>query len=202
MLSKIVKSVCTFVSGPWVKSLTYFKAKSKILQLVNWELLYADIIAYTEKGMQTKNGPFFKSMHCAQFKQQHKKDEGCVYTNSSSKLCWESEKLLIHNQLCWVQHLRIMGNERYPKHLFYREVTFGKHPRYKLKKHFKVVVKNELKTLEIGVKDRDKETKNRSSWRKLVFDGCNCFQVKKFEHLKFKRVLEKLTWSWKIWVSI
>lgn len=55
-------------------------------------------------------------------------------------------------------------------------------PDIKLKKHFKDVVKGNLKNFEIIVKDWEKE----ACWIKLVFDGCN-----HFDHLKLKKAFRK-----------
>lgn len=66
-----------------------------------------------------------------------------------------------------------MGDEKLPKHLFFGELALGKHPRHKFLKHFKDIVNNNLKNLEISVKDWPKWAENRSGLKKLVFEGCN-----------------------------
>lgn len=75
-----------------------------------------------------------------------------------------------------------MEDEKLLKHLFYEELAPGKHPRHTLLERFKDIVNSNLKNLEISVKDWPKWTENRSGLRKLVFEGCNHFEIKKVEH--------------------
>lgn len=66
-------------------------------------------------------------------------------------------------------------------HLFYGKLALSKHPRQKLKKRFKDFKEN-LKTIEIV---------SKTGRGRAGFDGCNCFEVKKIDHLKLKKAVRE-----------
>lgn len=63
-------------------------------------------------------------------------------------------------------------------HLLWRACTLLV-PQTQTQKRSKDIVKDNVKNLEIKVKNREKESENRFGLRTLVFDGCNRFEVKR-----------------------
>ena len=56
------------------------------------------------------------------------------------------------NQMHWVVHLICMDYVRLIKRLFYRELQLSKRPRFRTKKRFKNVVKNNLRNFVLMLK--------------------------------------------------
>ena len=101
------------------------------------------------------------------------------------------EKLLVRNQMRWVGHVLRMGCERLPKQLLYGELTGRKRPNHKPRKRFKDVIKCNLKSLDITVKNWEQEAENRPNWRRLCHHACKTFEEKRIAHAKMQRALKK-----------
>ena len=102
------------------------------------------------------------------------------------------EKAMITTaQLRWVGHLIHMNEGHLPKQLFYGELTSGKHPQHKPRKHFKDGLKSNLKDADIDVNTWEATAVDRGAWWELVKTGCSSLHVKRLEHAKLKRALRK-----------
>ena len=68
-------------------------------------------------------------------------------------------------QMHWASHFTKMEDVRLPKQLFYRELQHSRHPRHKLKKHFRDFIKNNPRALSINNGHQEQMKVNRSSWK-------------------------------------
>jgi len=69
--------------------------------------------------------------------------------------------------------------------------SLGKRPQHRPKKRFKDNVKANLKKLDIDVNTWEELADDRPVWRKLVYEGCNRFEIERTHHAQIKRALRK-----------
>ena len=74
-----------------------------------------------------------------------------------------------------------MEEIRLPKQLFYGVLQHDKCPRHKPKKHFKDVIKKNLKVFCVYVEHWEQMTKNQSALKKGIYDGCKSFEIGRIE---------------------
>ena len=65
-----------------------------------------------------------------------------------------------------------MDDVKLLEQLFYRDLQRGKRLEHKSKKGFNDFEKNNLKTLNIKINDKEQMTENRWVWIKAIFDDC------------------------------
>uniref|UniRef100_A0A0L8H6B5 Uncharacterized protein n=1 Tax=Octopus bimaculoides TaxID=37653 RepID=A0A0L8H6B5_OCTBM len=70
-----------------------------------------------------------------------------------------------------------MQDDKLPKQLFYRELQCGKRPSHKPKKRFRVIVKRNLKALNVKVEDWEQMKQDRSVWKQMIYNRCKAFEA-------------------------
>ena len=78
--------------------------------------------------------------------------------------CLKLECLIINNQICWSGHLVCMNDDKPPKCLFYGEFANRKCPQHEPRKRCKDFLKDNLKSIEIDVKEWERKTLDRNNW--------------------------------------
>ncbi|XP_046846768.1 uncharacterized protein LOC124440414 [Xenia sp. Carnegie-2017] len=99
--------------------------------------------------------------------------------------------LLMRAQIRWAGHIARMPDERIPKQLLYGELSNGKRSVGGQKKRFKDTLKTSLKSFNINTATWDKLAGNRSTWRDLIFKGCQASEERRTVDAKQKRELRK-----------
>ena len=95
------------------------------------------------------------------------------------------------NQMCWAKHLAKMVDITLPKQLFFGELQDSRRPRYKPKKVFENVVKNNIRAYNIEIGDLEEMTVNRPNGNELIFENCKAIEVRRIHHSNMKRALWK-----------
>ena len=101
------------------------------------------------------------------------------------------EASIIKNQLRWSGHVVRMPDQRLPKQIFYSEPVEGKRSRVGQKKHFKDVLKVNLKKCSINVTLWEETAKDRPLWRTTISKRTATFEVKRCKELEEKRRCRK-----------
>ena len=105
--------------------------------------------------------------------------------------CLSIEALITSYQMRWTGHVIRMEECRLPKQIFYGELCTGKRPQHKPKKRYRDGVKDNLRKMELDLKDLEKIAHNRNEWRQRVREGCLRFERSRMEHQQLKRRLRK-----------
>ena len=119
--------------------------------------------------------------------QQHVPDTEVLELAKMSSI----EALIIKHQLRWAGHLVRLDDSRIPKQLFYSELCLGKRKRCKPKMRFKDSIKLGLQKCSIPIATWEESACNRSTWRKLIFDGIKYFECKRVERASLKHSIRK-----------
>ena len=99
--------------------------------------------------------------------------------------------MVVKNQMRWAGHLVRMDDTRLPKRLFYGELSSGKRPQHKPRKRFRDSVKGNLKYLKIAEDSWETLSKERTEWRKRVFEGGIEYESGCKTHAEVKRACRK-----------
>ena len=75
--------------------------------------------------------------------------------------------IFICNQMLWAKYFTRMKDVRLQEQLFYGELQHSKRPRYKLKRCFMNIDKNNIRELRVDLGDREQITVNQSTWKKV-----------------------------------
>ena len=99
--------------------------------------------------------------------------------------------MVMKAQLRWTGHLVRMPDERIPKKLLYSELKLGRRTQGGQFKRFKDTIKANLKKCGIPVNNWEGLARNRTEWRKAVYDGTEAYEAKCIQEAERKRAQRK-----------
>ena len=101
------------------------------------------------------------------------------------------EATLVLYRLRWAGHLVRMDHTRLPKRLLFGQLHDAKRPRYKPKRRFQDLIKDDLKQAEIDRDSWESCAHNRASWRSLIHQGIKKLNEHQLKTRELQRAVRK-----------
>ena len=99
--------------------------------------------------------------------------------------------LLMQCHMCWLVHVRYMGNGRIPKDILYGELITGSHPKGCPHLRFKDVCKHDMKVCHINTNNCEEAASDHAVWRSMTKTGTKLTEEIRIETTQQKRQQQK-----------